>query len=132
MTPQNLYNWLLLQLPELQDKMAVGCIDGNQREYIGVYDGRPAGGQRICVGGAACTRYRTKRLRLLVHWTDSPVMAAAKARQLYDLLYGRSQMDMDGVRVVAVDPGADIIPVGRDAAGISEYVIEITVTYERG
>lgn len=131
MTAENLKNWIKDKLQLGADRIAVGGIDGNQAQYIGVYDGKAAGGQRVCIGGKKNTRYQTAAYTVLVHWTDSPVAAYAKAAEVYGLLHGLSNETMDGVHVVSADPGKQPEWAGRDDRRICEYVIRVTIRYER-
>ena len=138
LTLQMVKDWLKQTIPEAEGRISVGAIDGDQPRYIGVY-GRGGGkSQRICIGGGEQTRYQEKRAAILIHWTGSPVMAEKKALEVYELLYGLSEFtiqDADGsngdVRVASLDPGEAPVPLGPDRRGIYEYVIEITIQYER-
>lgn len=132
LTLEQVAEWLLQQDAELAGRVTVGAIDANQDRCVGVYnDNRASGGQRICIGGAACTRYDYKQVTLLVHWTTNPVMAEQKAAELYESLYGLSHIEMGGVQVVSVDPGAAPVPVGRDVKKVYEYVINLKVCYRK-
>lgn len=53
MTTENFKNWLKTQI-DTGDGIAAGAIDGNKPRYIGVYDGRTSGSQRIAIGGLDC------------------------------------------------------------------------------
>lgn len=131
MTTENFKNWLKSQI-DVGDGIAVGAIDGNKSRFIGVYDSRGgSGSQRLAIGGKDCTVIGEKRIRILVHWTNSPVQAESKAMEIYNLLEGLSGVSMDGIKVYAVDPGNTPIPLGRDERGICEYVIEATLIHER-
>ena len=132
LTLEQVAGWLLKQDAELNGRVTVGAIDANLDRCVGVYnDNRASGGQRICIGGAACTRYDYKQVTLLVHWTTNPVTAEKKAVELYDSLYGLSHITMGGMRVVTVDPGTAPVPVGRDVKKVYEYVIHLKICYER-
>ena len=131
MTTENFKNWLKLQI-DVGDGIAVGSIDGNKTKFIGVYDGRPSGNRQIiAVGGLDSTTHSEKQVRILVHWTNSPVQAETKAREIYGLMQGDSRAIVDGVKVYSMDPGKGPISLGRDDKGICEYVIEITIIHER-
>lgn len=129
MTAENLKNWLKERLNI--DCISVGCIDGNAEQYIGVYDGKSSGQQRICIGGKKNTKYQESSFTILVHWSTSPVTAYDKAMGIYDLFYGLSDVDMDGVRVVLTDPGKQPEWAGRDDRRICEYVIRLNIKHER-
>lgn len=70
-------------------------------------------------------------MTLLVHWTTNPVTAEKKAIELYEKLYGLSYIEMGGVQVVSVDPGAAPVPVGRDVKKVYEYVINLKICYRK-
>lgn len=78
MTAENLKNWLKEQMKLGDGQIAVGAIDGNQDRYIGVYDGKASGTQRICVGGRKNTKYQDRAYVVLIHWTTSPSPPAPK------------------------------------------------------
>lgn len=131
MTAENLKNWIKEKLELGEDQIAVGCIDGNKEQFIGVYDGKSSGGQRMCIGGRSNTRYQERAFTILVHWSSSPVAAFAKAQEVYNLFFGLSGADMDGTAVIAADPGGQPEWAGRDTRRICEYVIRLKLTYER-
>lgn len=131
LTLAELRDWLSEQDPELVDRIAVGAIDGNQQRYVGVYGRRGSTAQRICVGGSEMTAYQHKKVSILVHWTNSSVEAEQKADSIYSLLYGLRDAQMGNTRVYLADPGEAPVPVGKDSAGICEYVIEADIVYER-
>lgn len=129
MTAEHLKNWIKTQT-DYGDGISVGCIDSTKQRWIGVYDGR-ASAQRICIGGKDQTKYAEYNATVLVHWTTNPVDASDKAREVYGLFYGLSGADMDGVRIVSVDPGGQAEWAGRDDRRVCEYVINLKILYER-
>lgn len=131
MTAENLKNWIKAQLKLGEDQIAVGGIDGNKPKYIGVYDGKTSGKQRICIGGRKNTKYQDRAYTILVHWTSSAVEASAKAMEVYNLFYGLSATSMDGIHVVSADPGKQPEWAGRDDRRICEYIIRLNINYER-
>jgi len=130
MTLEQIVEWLKQFLPD-GCGIAAGHIDGNADKFVGVYNARRPGKQRICLGGAANTKYQEKKISILIHYTDDAVEAEAAAQALWNHLYGKTRIDMGDTRVQFIDPGAAIVPVGRDARGIAEYVIEATIYHER-
>lgn len=131
MTCEDLRKWLIEKDREIASFISVGNIDGNKPKQIGVYYGVSSAGQRICIGGKSQTKHLQKKFKILVHWTKSAVQAETKARQIYNLFYGISNIKMGGIKIISADPGLDIIPVGKDDVGIFEYVINITINHER-
>ncbi len=122
--------WLKSLDPELVEKISVGSIDGNAEKYIGVYADESGGTARLCLGGQEQTRMQSKQVKLLVHWTNSPVQAEQKAASLWQLLLGTSGQ-FGAYQIKTVDPGAAPISVGRDEKGICEYIIRLKIIYER-
>lgn len=123
-------NWLLEQMPDLQGRIAVGGIDGNERFFVGVYDRKNGSGkQRICLGGLMQTHYQKKQISILVHW-GSPVEAEKKAAEIHNLFFGRSGFHIGDSYIFSVDAGGAPIWVGKDDRGISEYVISVDLLYE--
>lgn len=130
MTLSDVVKWIKANTA-VGDGISAGRINGNRDRYIGVYDRRTPGGQRICIGGAANTCYQRRDISILVHWTASPAVAEAKAQEVYQLLYGKSHFMMGATSVVMIDPGAGPISLGVDERGICEYAIEAAIYFER-
>lgn len=128
MTTEQLKDWLKEQTKER--RILVGSLDGNEEKALGVYL-RKGDGQRICLGGPEQTRYQVLHAAVLVHWSKSAVQAEAKAREIWGLFYGLTDADMGGARVICADPGEGPVPLGPDQRGIYEYMIEVTIHYER-
>lgn len=131
MTAENLKNWIKENLEPDGTSITVGCINGDLPMCIGVYNGKTTGSARICVGGRKNTKYQEAAFTILVHWTTSPVTAEAKSREVYNLFYGLSNTDMDGIRVISADPGQQPEWAGRDSRSVCEYVIRLKIIYER-
>lgn len=129
MTNQNIVNWLKAKT-EIGDGIAVGTIDESKPRFIGVYDPRSTNKQRICIGGKSATKYQIKKAVILIHWTNNPTEAEAKAREVSELLHGLTDIDMDGVKVIASDASHPVW-AGRDVKGVCEYVVNVKIEYER-
>jgi len=127
---EQIKDWLKQFLPP-GTAIAVGHIDGNLEKFVGVYNARAPGKQRVCIGGPPQTAFQEKKVSILIHWTKDASETEAAAKALWDQMYAKANFDMCGVRVYMMDPGAEPIPVGRDARGVAEYVIEATITHER-
>ncbi|EFM10169.1 conserved hypothetical protein [Paenibacillus curdlanolyticus YK9] len=108
----------------------IGKLDGKKPECIGVY-GLPGGQQYLAIGGLANTSYASKLVSILVHWGRNADTAEHKAQELYDALFGQ-QPEIAGKRVIMFDMRSPApVSVGTDDEGIYEYVIEMTIFYER-
>ena len=123
-------DWLKTKT-DVGDGIAVGAIKGEKLRYIGVYDGKTAARQRVCLGGPGQTGYQERTISILVHWTKNPSQAAAKAAEIHGLFCGLSKEPMKDHCIVMADPGGQPLSVGPDATGVYEYVINAKITYER-
>ena len=129
MTNQNIVNWLKTKT-EVGDGIAVGTIDESKPRFISVYDSKNSEKQRMCIGGKAAVKYLIKKAVILIHWTNNPTKAEAKAREVSKLLHGLTDTDMDGVTVIASDASGPVW-AGRDVKGVCEYVVNVEFKYER-
>ena len=131
MTLEQIKDWLKGVI-DVGDGIAVGSIDGTKERFIGVYLwDKVSDRQRICIGGTEATVYQIKALTILIHWTMSAVQAESKAQEIYQLLYGSSDLVIEGTQVYFIDPGAGPIQIGKDENGIYEFIINARITYKR-
>ncbi len=132
LTLGQLRDWIKMQMPELCNCIAVGSIDGNKDKFVGVYPLKlPGSTQRICLGGAEQTGYQERGASVLLHWTKSVDEAERKAMELYRLFYGSSRVVMGDNLAIKIDPGSGPVSVGKDKNGVSEFVVQLKITYER-
>lgn len=109
----------------------VGKIDAKKEQCIGLYNttGAP---QRMAVGGLPNTGYVVKAVSILIHWSRNADTAERKAQEVYAALFGVSNAQIGGKRVVMFRlPQSQPINVGADGEGIYEYVIEVHIYHER-
>lgn len=131
LTLEQVADWIEASVKELTGIVSVGCIDGNKEKYVGVYPLRGGTAQRICIGGKEQTKYQSKRVSVLIHWTKDMRQAEQKANEMYELLYGLTNVQMGDTKVVLIDAGEAPVPVGKDTQGICEFVIQATILHER-
>src|SRR5690606_30592136 len=129
MTLDDVVSWLetVVDCP----KWYIGKIDAKQERCIGLYNttGAPP---RLAVGGISATGYVVKAISILVHWGRNADVAERKAQEIYDSLFGLSNVTVGGKRVVMFRlPQPQPISVGADEQGIYEYVIEVHIYHER-
>lgn len=129
MTAENLKNWLKTKDSELSGCISAGAIDSTKEKYVGVYNSKRYMTARRCIGTEP--RYSEKRFTILVHWTKSDVEAQKKAEQLRKVFLNVKNENIDGVKVVCVDPGEEPVRIGKDDKNIFEYVIELKTISER-
>ncbi|WP_256715914.1 minor capsid protein [Paenibacillus odorifer] len=129
----------MMTLAEVRDwlKTQVECLNW----YIGKMDGKPeksitlynlnSGTPVLAIGGLANTSYAVKAVSILIHWTKNADTAEQKAMEVYAALFGQSAV-INGKRVISFQMRtAEPVSVGTDDAGYFEYVIEVTIYYER-
>lgn len=103
---------------------------GAAERCIALYDnvGAPS---RLAVGGLANTTYTTKVISILVKWGKDTNTAELKAKEVYDTMFGQTAT-VGGKRVVQfVMRHSEPLSVGKDSEGNQEYVIDVTINYER-
>ncbi|MEK4449932.1 minor capsid protein [Paenibacillus sp. FSL L8-0506] len=128
-----------MTLAEVRDwlKTQVECLNW----YIGKMDGKPeksitlynlnSGTPVLAIGGLANTSYAVKAVSILIHWTKNADTAERKAMEVYAALFGQSAV-IAGKRVISFQMRTpEPVSVGTDDAGYFEYVIEVTIYYER-
>lgn len=129
MTTEQVKNWIKTKMPDFAGHIRLGAVDANVEKFLGVYPGNPSGRMHIAIGGAACTRYDTFAVRLLLRWGRSQTEAERKAQALWGLFYGLTDTDMGDTVVSFVDPGSGPVPMGRGADGVFEYTINLSIIY---
>lgn len=129
MTTEQLKNWIKTQDADYEGCVQLGGVNGNAEKFLGVYPGSGSGRQHIAIGGAACTSYDTTSARLLLRWGKSQPAAEKKARSLWNLFYGCTDINMDGAVVSYIDPGSGPVPIGKGSDGVFEYVINLSIYY---
>lgn len=103
---------------------------GDKEESITIYN-TTGQAPRIALGGLEQTSYTTKAISILIHWGKDSNKAELKAQEVYNSFFGQSGIIGDK-RVIQFKMKTDSpIYVGTDTEGIIEYVIEITIYYER-
>lgn len=123
-----------ITLLEIADRLAeelsfeditAGNMDASKERTIGVYQREPFA-PRKCIGSTES--YQTVKLRLLVHWTNSPTKAEIKANEIAELLEslyeaGTAEHIMKFAEVKAIRS------IGKDEKGICEYIVDTDIIY---
>lgn len=128
MTLAEIRDWLKTKIECPQ--WYIGKIDGSKERCIGLYSIRgPA--PNIAIGGLENASYATKSISILVHWGKNANIAEIKAKEVYNTLFCQNAV-IGGKRVIQFRMRTDEpIGVGTDDNNIYEYVIDITIFYER-
>lgn len=107
-----------------------GCIDANKDKCIGVYASKNTYPKKISIGGKPFTKTLEKHISVLIHWTDNPTTAESAANEILDKLTDVHGYTAGG-HTVGFLSCSEAHNAGRDERGICEYVIDVTVYYER-
>ena len=111
------------------EHFSIGKIDGTKQKSVGIYGDR--GGQRVEAIGRLSS-YDRANVRILIHWTKNLNDTEQAARSLFEALRYQTDLDMDGVHVYYIDLlQSEPAFVGTDESGVYEYVITLTIYYER-
>ena len=103
---------------------------GDKEESITIYN-TTGSSPRIALGGLEQTSYTTKAISVLVHWGKDSNKAELKAQEVYNAFFGQDET-IGGKRIIQFKMKTDSpIYVDTDSEGIIEYVIEVTIYYER-
>lgn len=128
MTAEKIKNCLVAALGE-GVSVIVNAIDSNAQQCIGVFDPKTQEKRRRCIGGEENTKYQEKSFSVLVHWTDSPVVSEAKAKEIMALFDHKSGFAMDGVEVITAETE---FPrwAGRAQNRVCEYIVPVKIRYQ--
>lgn len=128
MTLKDVKNWLKTQID--CPFWYIGKIDGSKEQAIGLYNTQsPA--PNIAVGGIENTTYTTKSISILVHWTKNADTAEIKAKEIFDKFFGQTAI-INNQRVIQFNMRtSEPIDVGTDDQGFYEYVIPLSIIYEK-
>lgn len=128
MTLAEVRDWMKTQVDCLN--WYIGKADTKEQKTISLYNlnnGTPV----IAIGGLANTSYAVKAISILVRWTKNADTAEQKALEVYATLFGQPAV-INGKRVISFQMRTpEPVSVGTDDAGVFEYVIEVTIYYER-
>jgi hypothetical protein len=127
MTLAQVRDWLKTQID--CPSWYIGKLDGKKPQCIGIYNlnvGKPV----IALGGLDQTSYAVKSVSLLVHWGKNADIAELKAQEVFAVFFGR-MVEINGRRAIFDMRTPEPVNVGTDDEGIYEYVIEVTIYYER-
>lgn len=106
-------------------------MGGNQEKSITIYN-VPGQQPHIAIGGLENTTYTTKSISFLIHWGKNSDEAEKKSTEIYNLFFGQDNFTIGNKKVIQCKMrSSEPIFLGTDSEGIIEYVIEVTIYYER-
>lgn len=111
---------------DVGEGITAGLLDASKQRYIGVFDNNRSPDTRIALGGTANTRYYTQKISILVHWAGTQREAAQKAREIFNLFYGVSDLHIADSHIAFF---AAFVPqcIGFTADKVYEYVVPVEV-----
>ena len=102
-----------------------GIMPDKEEKSIGTYPQKRGRPPDMVIGGTENKSYYTRNLSFLVHWNHSPSDTEKAAIRLYEALRDTRDSRVNEHTIAFVQMShEEPIPVGTDAAGIFEYVIE--------
>ena len=108
-----------------------GGLRTSDGKAIVIYNGK-AFINPMAIGGVQNSSYKGKGVRILVHWNKNIRESELKAQEVYNVLHGLTNVDINGKRAIQFnmrDP--EPIYLGVDDSGIYEYVIDLEIIHER-
>ena len=114
------------------DNYYIGTLDKKKNKSLGLYNLKRDTGPVIALGGLENTKYKEKRVSLLIHWNCNSGETEEQAVHLYECLLHSTlpvipNYDCYFIGMLNSEP----INVGRDDNGICEYVIELEIYYKK-
>lgn len=106
--------------------ISAGVFDDNLRRGIGVFDNNQRTSTRMALGGAACTRYYTQNVSVLIHWGETQREAAQKAQEVFALFYGVTDVRIAGKHIAFFAPSAPQ-SLGLTEDKVYEYVVPVEI-----
>ncbi len=122
---------ILLEIADLlavlleTESVTASCIDTSKSETIGVYQ-REEFVPRECIGTESS--YQTAKIRILIHWTDSPSQTERKALEIAELFSGFEDMETESHIIKFAEVKA-VRSIGKDEKGICEYIADANLIY---
>lgn len=115
---------LLVELLDT-DSVTAGCIDATKTRTIGVYQ-REGFVPRECIG--TVSSWQTAKIRVLVHWSDSPSEAERMSLEIAGLFDSFDNMETQNHIIKFAEVKA-VRNIGKDEKGICEYIADVDFIY---
>lgn len=124
-------NWLKT-LNTKFDNYYIGFLDTKKDHSLGVYNLKREGKPIIALGGIDNTSYNTKKISLLIHYSNAADETEEIANNLFmEIMNAHPEMIGEHKVMFIGMLTNEAIDVGRDEKGICEYVIEFEIYYKR-
>ena len=84
------------------------------------------------IGGLQNTTYTTKSISLLVRWGKNSDVVEKKAMEVYNLFFGKNNFTIGNKKIIQCKMRTSYpVYLGTDSEGVIEYIIDMTIYYER-
>ena len=110
---------------ELADQVYMGSLPDKQEKSIGVYNSKHQQEYKTALGGPQLASYGTK-------WNNSPRLSEKAAMTVFEAVETARNVTVNDELIKFIQPLYEPQDVGKDDAGICEWVIEMAVIYEKG
>lgn len=106
-------------------------LGGVQEHSITIYNavGPPP---HIAIGGLQNTTYTTKSISFLIRWGKNSDESEKKAMEVYNLFFGKNNFTIGNKKIIQCKMRTSYpVYLGTDSEGVIEYIIDMTIYYER-
>ena len=117
---------------KLADQVYMGTLPDKQEKSIGVYNSKHQQEYKTALGGPQLASYGTKYVTLLIHWNSSPRDSEKAAMAVFEAMETARNVTVNDELIKFIQPLYEPQDIGKDDAGICEWVIEMAVIYEKG
>lgn len=112
------------------ESISVGRIDKNRDKAVCFYNSRHGLPKTTALGGKNNKSWQCLPVTMLLRWTNSPVEAERKARELYDF-FDEKTFEINGRRVFVISRYEFPIDLGSDGVGVCEYSLELDFYFNK-
>ena len=116
----------------LAEYVYMSTMPDKKEKSIGVYNSKHQQEYKTAIGGQRLKSYETKYITLLIHWSDSPRESEKAAWAVFETLETVRNVTVNDEVIKFIQPLYEPQDIGKDDAGICEWVIEVAVIYEKG
>lgn len=117
---------------KLADQVYMGSLPDKQEKSIGVYNSKHQQEYKTALGGPQLASYGKKYVTLLIHWNESPRESEKAAMAVFEAIETARNVTINEELIKFIQPLYEPQDIGKDDAGICEWVIEMAVIYEKG
>lgn len=117
---------------DLAESVYMSTMPDKKEKSIGVYNSKHQREYKTAIGGSRLESYGTKYVTLLIHWNKSPRDSEKAALDVFEAVENARNVTVNAELIKFIQPLYEPQDIGKDDAGICEWVIELAVIYEKG